>query len=624
MVNSIKFGTLILALVLGNQVQPLKAQTKRPLDNPIHLKTATPPPAWALMERHLIDFLYPAAMEYVNKYTREDGTLIWRDEWPGMDGSDDGYESFYNFPLYAALGGNMEIDKVARHLWEGVTRQFTEYGQVYDEFDAGYDWMHHGESYTYFYFFGLTDPKNIAYKERALKFAAMYMDPRYGNYDPELKIIRSPLNGSQGPRFINTMEDWVTHRPILANYLLPYEDIPGVDSSKIWNNDDRFPILLKAMNERMMRGDVPLNLASTSLILNAYMYTGEEKYKQWVVDYVNGWRKRVQENNGFLPDNVGLSGKIGEHMSGKIWGGYYGWRWPHGLFNQMEATTIGASNAYLATGDSTFLDLPYSVIKLVEDQAQEKEGQLMVPYRYDDKGWWDYRPMRPKYPTHLWFVSREDSDWERAKRLTDPTLWHDTHYRKGKGDSENTAPWMGFLEGKNPNYPMEILHANYQESLNRLQKLRADQSTPDEQDVHHFYPHNPLILEGLVQLMLGAPNHIYHGGLLHTSLRYFDPMEKRPGITKDVAALVDRITRSSVTVKLVNTNPTESRKVILQGGMFGEHQIKRVRQVIEYPYQFYTINDKCVTVELGPGAVGQLELDVERFANRPSYDFPWE
>ena len=571
-----------------------------------------------------MDYLYPAALEYVQKYTRADGTLIWRDEWPGMDGSDDGYESFYNFSLYAALGGPMAIDSLARHLWEGVTRQFTEYGQVHDEFDAGYDWMHHGESYTYLYFMGLTDPSNKRFRDLSIKFAELYLDPKHGNYDPNLKLIRSPLNGSKGPRFVNTAEDWVTHRPILANYLLPYEDIPGIDSSAAWNDDDKFPLILNALNERMMKGDVPLNLAATSMMTNAFMYTGEEKYRNWVLEYTQAWINRVKDHDGFLPDNVGLTGKVGENMGGNKWGGYYGWRWPHGLLNQMEATVIGAGNAYLLSGDSSYLYLPKSVIKLVEDQAIMQDGQRMVPYRFDDKGWWDYRPMRPKYPTHLWYISRDPQDWERARHLTDPVKWNDTHYHKGKGDSENTAPWMGYLEGKNPNFPVEMLKANYEEVQLRLTMLREDDTTPDDQDVHHFFQRNPVILEGLVQLMLGAPNHIYHGGLLHSSLRYFDSDNQRPGIPLDVAALVKRITSQSVTLELVNLHPTESRNVIVQGGMFGEHQIRRVRQVIHYPYQFYTIEKPFVQVELGPGAVGQLEIDLGRFNNVPTYQFPWE
>lgn len=589
----------------------------------IQLSVQSPPPEWAFWERHLLTALYPAALEFVHKYTRPDGTLIWREEWPGMDGSDDGYESFYNFSLYSALGGPMALDTLARHLWKGVTRQFTAYGQVHDEFDAGYDWMHHGESYTYFYFFGLTDPTNQAFKNRALKFAALYSDPAFGNYDPKLKLIRSPLTGSLGPRFINTAEDWITHRPILANYLLPYEDIPGIESSAAWNDDDKFPLILNALNERMMKGDVPLNLAATSMMTNAYLYTGDEQYKTWVEEYTRTWMDRVRDNDGFLPDNVGLSGKVGEHMGGKKWGGYYGWRWPHGLLNQMEATVIGGSNAYLVSGDSAYLDLPKSVIQLVEDQAKEENGQLKVPYRYGDEGWWDYRPMKAKYPSHLWFVSRKQEDWERAKRLTDPVKWNETAYQKGKGDSENTASWMGFLEGKNPDFPVEMLKANYEEVQRRLQDLREDTSLPDDQDVHHFFQRNPVVLEGLVQLMLGAPNHIYHGGLMHTSVRYFDPENQRPGIPADVAALVERITSQSITLKLVNLHPTESRKVIIQGGMFGEHQIQRVRQVIHYPYQFYTVNQPYFEVQLGPGASGQLELDINRFANTPTYRFPW-
>ena len=83
----------------------------------IELAEPTRPPKWALLQRRLLRQLYPAAREFVGKYTRPDGTLIWRDRWPGMDGSDDGYESFYNFPLYYALGGPEEIHGLSRKLW---------------------------------------------------------------------------------------------------------------------------------------------------------------------------------------------------------------------------------------------------------------------------------------------------------------------------------------------------------------------------------------------------------------------------------------------------------------------------------------------------------------------------
>ncbi len=591
----------------------------------VEIKTKAPPPEWALWERFLMDQLYPAAMEFVNKYTRPDGTIIWRDEWPGMDGSDDGYESFFNFPLYYALGGPEEIHELSRKLWDGVTRQFTEYGQIYNEFDAHYDWMHHGESYIYIYYYGLADPTIAKDRNRALRFAGLYLneDAQADNYDFEHHIIRSPINGSKGPHFKNTMEDWVTHRPILANYPLPYDDIPHVESSQAWNDDKKFPYILKMMNKRMMRGDVPLNLTSTSLIANAYMYTNDEKYKEWITNYVEAWMERVELNYEILPDNVGLSGKIGEYMDGKWWGGYYGWRWPHGLFNQLEATTIGSMNAYLVTGDSRYLQLARSVFHTVEAQAKQVDGTVLVPHRHGGNGWYDYRPLNPKHTIHLWFASRKEEDLQRVLKLSNPEELSHLDYNKGKGDSNNSISWLGFILGKNPDYPIDILKATYNETLRRLEQIRNDKTSPDEQDVHHWQRLNPVGLEGLVQLMLGAPNHIYHGGLLHCSVRYFDPVRERPGLPPDVAALVDRITPGNIRLHLVNLHASEHRDVIVQGGAFGEHHIKRIKQVQHYPYQFNTVNHKFFQVRLAPGGVGCLELEINRYQNDPAYAFPW-
>ena len=90
-------------------------------------------------------------------------------------------------------------------------------------------------------------------------------------------------------------------------------------------------------------------------------------------------------------------------------------------------------------------------------------------HRYGDEGWYDFRPLRPKYPTHLWYMSRDAGDWQRVRKLDDTTRWNRLRYRKGKGDSENTGAWLGFLNGKNPDYPLEILQGTYDESLRRLE-----------------------------------------------------------------------------------------------------------------------------------------------------------
>jgi hypothetical protein len=583
----------------------------------IEIAGPSPAPEWAVLERQLLEKFHTAALEFVRKYTREDGTLIWRDQWPGMDGSDDGYESFYNFPLYYALGGHEEIHALSRKLWDAVTRQFTRYGQVHNEFDGYYDWMHHGEGYTYFYFFGLADPTVAKYRERAVRFAGLYLgeDPAAPNYDAQRKLIRSPITGSRGPRFVNTAEDWVTHRPLLAGYPLPYDDIPGVTSGDAWTDDARFPRILEAMNRRMMQSDVPLNLTSTSLVLNAYMYTGDAKYKRWIQDYVGAWMDRVRQNGGTLPDNIGPSGKIGEHIDGKWWGGYYGWRWPHGLFNHIESTLIGGTNAYLASGDPKYLELPRSVLALAEKLSRVENGRVIVPQKHGDRGWYDFRPITPAYAVYLWYISQDARDYRRLRALAEGSSWDKLSYSKGKGDWEHAGSWLGFIEGRNADYPVQILKATLAESLRRLELIRGDQTEPASRDVHHWQQRNPVVLEGLVQLMLGGPNHVYHGGLLHCRLFYFDPARKRPGLPPDVAALVDKVTPDSVSVQLVNLHPNKPRAVVLQAGAFGEHEFTTAG----HKHQTVQVGRNRLQVLLRPGVVGRLDLSMKRYVHAPSY-----
>ncbi len=588
-----------------------------------------PPPEWALLERLLIRTMDRAAVAFVERYTRPDGTLVWRDEWPGMDGSDDGYESFHNFPLFYALGGGEEVHQLARKEWNAVTWQFTQYGQVYHEFDAYYDWMHHGESSLYLYHLGLADPTVHQDRWRALRFAGMYLgeDPEAANWDAERRLIRSPINGSKGPRFEMSGEDWVTHRPVLADYPPPYDDIPGVPGPKAdWNDDATFATILGFLNERMARGDVPLNLTATSLMANAYLYTGDEKYRAWILDYVGAWWERARANGGICPDNVGLSGAIGECMGGKWWGGYYGWRWPHGSFNILEPALIGAMNAALVSGDLSWLDFPRSQLDLLWNLGREEDGLWKTPHRHGDGGWYDYRPPDPRLNVQLWSFSMEEQDRERLARFPGMGDWGRVHGGRDKGDQAHAAPWLCFAHGDYPDYPETILRANYAEMCRRLDVMRGDNGDPREWDVHHWQQINPVTCEALVQLTLGAPQPIYHGGLLHCRLRYFDPERRRPGLPAGVAALIERVGPLGVMLRLVNTDALEGHRVLLQAGAFGEHRFTEVHRLdaAGRPVGEGTgVHASVFEVGLGPAVGIALRIGMERFVNRPSYALPW-
>jgi len=106
------------------------------------------------------------------------------------------------------------------------------------------------------------------------------------------------------------------------------------------------------------------------------------------------------------------------------------------------------------------------------------------------------------------------------------------------------------------------------------------------------------------------------GSALHVRLRYFDPQHGRPGLPADVAALVDRLTDDEVRVTLVNVHQTETRAVVVQSGAYGEHQIDSLTT----NGVSQQVNDRRVSVKLGPGCGGTLVLKTKRFQNIPRFD----
>jgi hypothetical protein len=615
-------------------------------------------PKWALLEREIIDVLNQAAPEFIQRYTRKDGTLVWRDNWPGMDGSDDPYEGFKNLALLYVLGGSEESLHLSRRMWDTITWQWTEYGQVYREFDAYYDWMHHGESYIYLYFLGLADGSSLTDHQRAVRFASFYdgTDPEAKNYDPEKKLIRSPINGSRGPRFETTEEDWCTHRGILDNYLPPFEDLTNVPfpaQTCPWSDDNVYREIIKKMNERMTKGDVPLNLTSTSLVTHAYLHTGDERYKKWVLEYLNAWKERTERNGGIIPDNIGLDGEIGSCNDGKWWGGYYGWRWSHGFMTIIEPLLVSGMNSMLMTNDEKQLDLARSQLDMHWDLRKKENGQWVTPYKRFDSGWNDYRPVNGLYPIHLWTVSMNEEDAQRAERIgeavtewTEPVIptgrdpktgeTSERYPKKIKHFIANGIPWFNYMRGRNPDYPEKALETNLEFIRYQLERVRSEEGDPAKwafdgfnigtlSSIHKWQDICPIMMEQLAQLTLGAPMHIAHGGMQHGRVRYFDDHRSRPGLPESVAALVEHISGNSMKLNLVNLSSFQAETVIVQAGAFGEHQFESCQAFDENGtlVDTFEVQDKWMRIRLNPGCGVKLEINMKLYVNQPSYQTPW-
>ncbi|MEZ4664394.1 MAG: hypothetical protein R2911_43235 [Caldilineaceae bacterium] len=534
--------------------------------------TATLPltvaPTWAILERQLIDLMNSATQPFLDRYVNANGELIWRAGGTNSrDGADDFYESTFNWPLFYLLGGGDHLLTEGQRIWDGITRQLTRAGMVHKEYELGYDQFHQGESYIYFYFLCLADPANPVNQERARRFAGFYLneDPDAPNYDPVHKIIRAPHNGSGGPRWgiMDSAEPSYNWGPGMRVYGLPFHDFADIQHYDDLQDPAKARVMGQAMQERMGQGDVAGNLIVTSLVANAFLMTGDAKYRDWIVEYVDAWQERARQNGGLLPDNVGLNGQVGATLNGKWYGGLYGWTWPHGYYNIGMAATVAGCNAFLLTGDARYLDLPRSQYDYIwalgevrdvrnlemslqhhwvntsggaaEGADDAPQFMFVAPYRYGNvdagqPGWFDYQPLSPVYPAALWNISQAAADWERIEKLraAETYDWRTVLPFRNKEEGGHDQPWLRYLAGDNPHYPEQILQAAYGMVCRRLALIAQDAADLTQVNIHHWQEHNPILCEALIQLTLGAPQIIYNGGLLHSACAILTPSASAP------------------------------------------------------------------------------------------------
>src|SRR5881397_1152140 len=184
------------------------AQTKTS-GSRIAVKTPMEAPEWARLERQVLDAHTPAIAEYYHKYYDSRGYVQCVLRWGADDGPDDAFENLAGWPELHALGGNDEVLRLYMQGLDGMLHQYTEAkttqvpagrsGMYYKEFSTQSDWMHHGEGLRVFNRMGLSAPNDPKYRERARRYAGLYMgeDPEAPNYDPKRKLIRSLINGSR-------------------------------------------------------------------------------------------------------------------------------------------------------------------------------------------------------------------------------------------------------------------------------------------------------------------------------------------------------------------------------------------------------------------------------------------
>jgi hypothetical protein len=352
-------------------------------------------------------------------------------------------------------------------------------------------------------------------------------------------------------------------------------------------------------------GDHFLNLVATTLPTNAYLLTGEAKYRRWIVEYMDAWVARMKKNDGIIPSFVDLDGTIGGPER-RWWGNAYGWGFSpinpvtgrRENRNRIPRAIVGFSNALLVTGDRKYVAGWRDMIAAVNAHARRVDGRTEYPTMFGAAGWygWQSEPWSVG-ALEVWYWSMSQADRARV----------------------GANPWVEFLEGRDRVYAERALERDLASIPRKLESIRADRTPANKRLADNMLDLNPAATDALVRLMLGALVPGREGGLLDARLRYFDPMRHRAGVPEDVAALVSELGDRRTVVTLVNLSTVEPRTVIVQAGGYAEHQFESV----EWNGRTERLNVRDFTVRLAPGAGATLTIAMRRYVNRPTVLFPW-
>lgn len=576
----------------------------------LRIDTPVAPPTWALLERELIRANDRACEVFFDYYFDERGYIRATPRWGGDDGPDDAIENLAFFPVLHSLGGSDKLMEMSELAWEGHVQQYTEAkttdvdfardGMYYKEFPTICDWLHNGESMSVFNMLGLSNPYAKNFEKRVRRFAGFYMDedPGAPNYDPERRLIRSMYNGSRGPMLRKaTGLDWAG------------DPIETENRFKLLHGERNYEEMVAHFEEyNDVAGDSPVNMGATSLVLNAYMLTGEQKYLDWLLGYADAWVERMDANDGIIPSNIGLDGTIGGETEGKWYGGVYGWGFTVVVPQNGELANRnlawwgvrGFGNAMIASGDMRYAKKWGAMIDKINAESKVVDGKTMYPSMYGDEGWYGYSPQPYAHGAmdlYYWTLDEED----RA-RVQD-------------------HPWVQYINGENPDFPEQALRSDFERIRQRIEDGVTNETlTTDTRLSDNANPFIPTTVENLTRLMVGGLPTGINGFPLQARVRYFDPERRRAGIPEDVAALVEKMTPDETVINLVNLNQSDTRTVIIQGGAYGEHKILSA-QIGDTALD---VNGAWCTVILKPGCGGRVTLKMERYANAPTMLFPWD
>ena len=495
-------------------------------------------PRWADLERRYLA-LAGTAPEMLADYLTPEGEIIWPECVPDFQayaygGVDNAFEGFASFPLLYLLGGDDSILAYSHRQYDALTAQFSKIRKknlgiprdvaerlgrdtlLADEYYPDGDWMHNGEGLMFLYHLVLADPGNKKNRDRVLRFTEYLIGENpagfESNYDPVHQVFKTSYFGSNGPAW-ERYKAPIYHSHWMDNYGLAFYDVPGVVTFYDLADPENAERYGKIYGERLSRCDTVTNILSTSLAMNAYMYTGEARYRDFVLSYIDAWRKRYAENGGeIMPDNAGPTGKVGETLGGRFYGGHYGWTHPHGYYFIEDALIVGGQNERLITGTrGTHIWAKELINYLVDRYGIEHNGRLLFPHKHADEGsvleyvgredtpmtrpdrvtdhpglvryrqtdgWYEYGAAIAAHLGHIYAASLDPADADFTKKLTPAGHWNsvDMSAVSAKYKGGQHAAFVNYLTGGYPEYPEDVMEHSIRQFERQAEILAAEKA----------------------------------------------------------------------------------------------------------------------------------------------------